>query len=902
MWVSASLRNGTPHRTLNGAICSFARLVIRTFGVGAHLGRCARGEEQNRWSLHILDAMVPRVLRRVVDRTGEVLAGRYRIVRLIEVGEISTLYVAETGDFGRTVTVELLHDDLVDQEAGRRFRAAGLAAAAIEHPHVVLFLDLIAERGKAPFVVWEPLQGETLARVLERFGRIMPERAARIAIQALSALAAAHASGIVHGAIKPANIFLARLVAVVGDVAKVREFRSAKARRERSATSTTTGRLAITPPRDRFLTAPEVLRGAEADARSDVYAVAATIYLAVSGLRDAELAGDLAPLDALGIDVPSDFSAIVARGLSADPADRYPTAAQMADAFVQWLGPEPDESERTPEGIAADRRATTIQIRARPRRPWAAPLSAGASLALGSAVWLGAHRAPLAAPSAAAPVAPVVAESSSANPDAMAAYRAGIDAIRRAAGGAARRHFDRAIELDPSFAAAHLRKVLATPTVGDGERENVRRATQLRATLSEHDRALLHAIEPWVGVPQDVHEVERRLVELAAVHEDAEYHYQLCRFRVLDGSYVRAIDACREARELDQGFAGAYWLEGQAALFAGDTTAGTGAIDMCLRLSAGATSCLNDMLQLQSNSGSCGPALETARRLVAIEPENAAALLERAVAASGAGEPVALIHDELDRALTLFPAGEAPRERAAAFARFSILQGDFMAAGVELDAWEHAIANAHDERAHVRPFVERAWLARETGTESDLVEEARGLLARRAAWSPSADQDALVAATVVLYRAHEVSRRELDAVRANEDVPDGWRRWVDAFASAIVNRADADLALAAMPRASVPPERSRDARDDESIGAAYLAADRVDEAMPYLRRAARSCRAARFPLQQTWASLELAQALERSDSRGACDAYHVVVSRWGSASSSRSAAIARTRRAVLGCR
>ena len=297
-------------------------------------------------------------MKMVDDLTGQILGRNYRVVRLLEVGEISTLYAAETADYARPFTLEMFHSELIEREECRLFIRAAMSAVEVSHPHIVSFIDLtkVDEMddgidGATPLVVWEELDGESLARVLQRLGRIMPRRAARIAIQTLSALGAAHAKHVVHGAITPATIFLMDLVAVDGDVVKVRGFCSARALAALAAKRR--------PPqmsaRARFLSPPEGRDGGELDARSDLYAVAATIYLAVSGLREVDLAAleDVPPLASLGLDIDDELSAIVARGLSADPGDRHASARDMEIAFRRWLGIglTDEDDEHTPDAV-----------------------------------------------------------------------------------------------------------------------------------------------------------------------------------------------------------------------------------------------------------------------------------------------------------------------------------------------------------------------------------------------------------------------------------------------------------------------------------------------------------------------------------------------------------------------
>ena len=538
--------------------------------------------------------------------------------------------------------------------------------------------------------------------------------------------------------------------------------------------------------------------------------------------------------------------------------------------------------------------------------------AAAAAFALLGVGWATTKRPAPPAAAVAAPVATV--DVGSTNGEAVAAYRAGVDALHDASGGTARRNFDRAIALDPAFAAAHLRKVLATPWVGDAERESMRKATQLRATLNEHDRALLHAVEPWVAVPQDVRDVEARLAELAKAHQDPEYFYQLCRFRVLGGKYDRAAEACRAARELDSHFAGAFWLEGQSALYTGDTSIGLASLDVCLRLSPTATSCINDSLQMRLNEGQCDAALGDAERLAAIQPESTS-LVDLGIASYGAGKSLVATHAIYERAIELLPADDS-YARYAIMSRLAVTAGRFDDALADIDNWERAVTRSTDEKAHVDPFIERGWLLREIGREAALVDTARAVLANHSAWSPSVEVDGRIAALVALYRGGAMSHASFVAERAAildhvTETPEAGtrgsgagRRWIAAYADAVVTQQDALDAMEALPHyLPLPTDRFRLPSDDESVGAAMLLAGHTEDAISFLTRAAHSCRAARFPLQYVWSNVELGAAFESTGNiKAACDAYRRITGRLGNVASSRSAARATARLLALGCR
>jgi len=322
---------------------------------------------------------------------------------------------------------------------------------------------------------------------------------------------------------------------------------------------------------------------------------------------------------------------------------------------------------------------------------------------------------------------------------------------------------------------------------------------------------------------------------------------------------------------------------------------------------------MNDLLQLEINGGQCDAAERDAQKLVAIAPD-AISLADLAMSSFAAGKTIALAHTTLERAADLLPTEEASVERAILRTHLAVLGGKVDEAFNHLDEWDHAIASAVDESAHAPPFRERTWLLHELGRDNEIVALSQAVTSSRSAWTPALDLDLKILADAALYRVGAMDRATFVGERG------GWisvasqrpwpsaagfgpaRRWIASYAEAATDAVEARDALAALPRYQpLPSERFRWPEDDEAIGKTYLLAGRNAEAIPFLRRAANSCRAALAPFHHTWANLELATALEATDTRAACAAYRVVLDRWGVVSESRSAAVARSRSGVLRC-
>jgi eukaryotic-like serine/threonine-protein kinase len=269
------------------------------------------------------------------DRT---LGGRYRLLRLIARGGMATVWLGEDTLLARRVAVKTLHQDLaVEVSVRTRFRNEAISSASIEDPGIVAIYDAGDDDGIV-YIVMEYVEGRDLRRLLDERGTLSVGAATHIAERVAHALDQAHAHGVVHRDVKPANV----LVSEDGRV-KVTDFGIAKAASLRDDL-TSTGTVLGTA---RYL-APEQVRGDPTDARVDVYATGLLLYEMLAGhlpfTGDTDMATALARLTVppapLPASVPRGLAAIVSRCLADDPSDRYPTAGALADALA--LGAEGD--------------------------------------------------------------------------------------------------------------------------------------------------------------------------------------------------------------------------------------------------------------------------------------------------------------------------------------------------------------------------------------------------------------------------------------------------------------------------------------------------------------------------------------------------------------------------------
>jgi serine/threonine protein kinase len=243
---------------------------------------------------------------------------------------------------GRRTAVKVLHHRLVGDPAFlARFWQEAQAAAAIARPSVVAVYDF-GEHDGTPFIVLEFVDGEPLDMLLAREGRLSPERAVAIAAGVCDALQAAHARGLVHRDVKPANV----MVRPDGSV-KVMDFGLARAA-EAACGLTDPGTVVGTA----YYIAPEQAIGGQAGARSDLYALGVCLYEMLGGERPFSGSGpvDIAAkhvsgvprrLDELRPDLPPALVATVHQALAKRPEDRQPSAMALRECLQQAVMPVP---------------------------------------------------------------------------------------------------------------------------------------------------------------------------------------------------------------------------------------------------------------------------------------------------------------------------------------------------------------------------------------------------------------------------------------------------------------------------------------------------------------------------------------------------------------------------------
>jgi len=258
-------------------------------------------------------------------------ARRYRLDSRIATGGMGEVWRARDTRLGRTVAVKLLKDEYADDATFRtRFTSEAQHAAALHHPGVAAVYDYGGGDATAPYLVMELVDGEPLSALISPGRPMDPDVVRDLMAQAADAIGAAHAAGIVHRDVKPANLLVTPDRRV-----KITDFGIARAAEGMALTQT--GQVMGTP---QYLS-PEQAQGGTATPASDVYSLGVVAFECLAGRRpfvgETPVATALAhlrePVPELPAEVPSDLATVVRRAMAKDPAERFTDASALAAAF-----------------------------------------------------------------------------------------------------------------------------------------------------------------------------------------------------------------------------------------------------------------------------------------------------------------------------------------------------------------------------------------------------------------------------------------------------------------------------------------------------------------------------------------------------------------------------------------
>lgn len=285
---------------------------------------------------------------RLPVQAGSVVANKYRVSRVLGEGGMGWVVGAEHLQMPTTVAIKFLKQQ-ASAEHLERFRREAKSLAQLHTEHVARVLDVGTLASGEPYIVMEYLDGLDLAQLAKQNGRLSIAQVADYMCQACVALSEAHALGIIHRDVKPANLFLANL-RDGRQIVKVVDFGISKvnaAARGPKTGLTETGAFLGSPA----FVSPEQLRSTrQVDARSDVWSLGASIYKLIAGrdVFEANSVAELAmailvapppPLRAVVPEAPVEVEQIILRCLSREPEARFQSVAELAAALMPFGGP-----------------------------------------------------------------------------------------------------------------------------------------------------------------------------------------------------------------------------------------------------------------------------------------------------------------------------------------------------------------------------------------------------------------------------------------------------------------------------------------------------------------------------------------------------------------------------------
>lgn len=315
--------------------------------------------------------------------------GPYRILNRVGRGGMGIVFRAFDPKLQRVVAVKVLAPEIaVDPMARKRFEREARSAAAVSHPNCVVIYS-VDEAHNPPYLVMEYIQGKTLADKITATGALPLKETLRIGSQIAEGLAAAHKQGLVHRDIKPANVLLENGV----ERAKVTDFGLAKTIDD--VPMTRTGEFSGTPQ----YMSPEQASGGMFDHRTDLFSLGAILYTMCTGSAPFRASNPLAvlkricednprPIQAINRETPDWLCAVIDRLLAKSPANRFQSAAEVAEILQTRLAEL--------HGVSIAHPAPALKLlSAWNQQPWRWPILAlGLMAAVAAMVWMAPKQSP----------------------------------------------------------------------------------------------------------------------------------------------------------------------------------------------------------------------------------------------------------------------------------------------------------------------------------------------------------------------------------------------------------------------------------------------------------------------------------------------------------------------------
>jgi serine/threonine-protein kinase len=301
-----------------------------------------------------------------VAELGQVIEGRYKLLRLLGQGGMGAVYEAEHLHIAKKVALKFLKPELCARvEFTRRFLREAQAAAATGHKSIVEVHDISQTPEGELYLVMEYLEGQSLATLLEQRPVLETSLAAYIACHVLSALAAAHERGIVHRDVKPENIFLQDTGQPWPEI-KLLDFGASKIQEgvgPMSGRLTATGIVLGTP----YYMSPEQARGElDVDHRADIYATGVVLYENLTGqlpfsganynaVMANVISAPVTPPSMIRPDVPAGLERVVLKAMERSLVERYGSAVEMLADLLPFIEEKATATIALPRGVTWER-------------------------------------------------------------------------------------------------------------------------------------------------------------------------------------------------------------------------------------------------------------------------------------------------------------------------------------------------------------------------------------------------------------------------------------------------------------------------------------------------------------------------------------------------------------------
>jgi serine/threonine protein kinase len=311
---------------------------------------------------------------------GDIIGGKYRIVRLIGDGGMGTVFEAHHEFLETQVALKFLHSDLAKRPGlGSRFLQEARVSARIHSMHVTHVTDVDQTPDGSPYLVMELLHGESLQAAMDRRKKLPVEQAIDFALQILSGLESAHQIGVVHRDLKPDNVFI--VPATGGPLLKLIDFGIAKLRAatEYQKALTRAGVIMGTPE---YMAPEQLFAAAGVDHRADLYSLGVILFEMLAGRRPTDgddveaivasvVSGNVRHLKDLEPSLPPGLIAVVERSLIADREQRFATAFEMRVALAPFAGAlshagrmaaTPEPLTHSPSAVASAKQTGAAQV------------------------------------------------------------------------------------------------------------------------------------------------------------------------------------------------------------------------------------------------------------------------------------------------------------------------------------------------------------------------------------------------------------------------------------------------------------------------------------------------------------------------------------------------------------